>query len=1063
VAGGNCVVRSSYVYDGVSSGTQIAPDWGGEGNNVLEFALTATDLGGLAATSIVRVQPQNVTLNFQSSPSGLTLGIGSETKVTPFTRTVIVGSTNSLNAPSHQVLDNSTYQFASWSDGGTASHNVTASATGTTYAATYGSTPRNGLVAALGFDEGAGATTADSSGFGNNALSEGATWTTAGKYGKALAFNGTNSYVSVPDAASLDLSNGMTLEAWVQPTAVNDWQTVIMKENPSIQDFVYGIMANTPYGGAGGWINLGDARSAESASRLPLNTWTHVAATFDGTNLRYYQNGTLVSTTSTPGAMPSSTGVLRIGGDSIWGEWFQGNIDEVRVYTRALSASEIVTDRNSPVNGTTDTTPPSAPGTLTATGGVGSVALSWGAATDNVGVVGYDVHRSITSGFTPSAANRIAQPSGTSLTDNVAAGTYYYKVMARDAAGNTGASSNQATATATSDGTAPTVALTAPANGASVSGAVTVSATATDNVGVVGVQFRVDGSNLGAEDTAAPYLTSWDSTSVANGAHTISAIARDGAGNLSTVASVGVTVNNVAPTGLVAAYGFNEGAGTNATDSSGSGNSGTLTNASWNQTGRFGKAVAFNGTSSLVTIADSASLDLTNGMTLEAWVNPTTVNDWQTVLVKENSIGNDFTYGVMSNTPYGGPGGWVSIGTARSAESPTRLALNTWTHVAATFDGSNLRFYRNGTLVTTTAVTGAMVASTGALRIGGNNIWGEWFAGSIDEVRVYNRPLTATQITSDMNTAVVTGAPDGTAPTVSLTAPANGAAITGTVTVSANASDNVGVAGVQFRVDGTNLGAEDTVAPYTTSWDSRTVSNGSHTVSAVARDGAGNLSTVSSATVTVTNAPSTGLVAAYGFNEGTGPWLTDSSGSGNTGLAFSTSWNTTGRFGKALTFNGTSSIVAVADSSSLDLTAGMTIEAWVNPTTVNDWQTLLMKQNSTSDDFTYALMSNTPYGGPGGWVSIGGARSSESPTRLAANTWTHVAATFDGSNLRFYRNGALVTTVAVSGSAVPSTGALFIGGNAIWGEYFAGTIDEVRIYNRALTAAQITTDMNTAI
>src|SRR6185437_9519651 len=113
------------------------------------------------------------------------------------------------------------------------------------------------------------------------------------------------------------------------------------------------------------------------------------------------------------------TGLLKIGGNAIWGEWFNGLIDEVRVYNRALSAAEIQVDMNASVS-SPDATPPSAPGTLTATGGLGQVSLSWGAATDNVGVTKYDVYRSTASGFTPSTANRIAQPTGTSYTDNTA-------------------------------------------------------------------------------------------------------------------------------------------------------------------------------------------------------------------------------------------------------------------------------------------------------------------------------------------------------------------------------------------------------------------------------------------------------------------------------------------------------------------------------------------------------------------------------------------------------------------------------------------------------------------
>jgi hypothetical protein len=89
-----------------------------------------------------------------------------------------------------------------------------------------------GLVAAYGFEEGSGSTTADASGSGNAGTLVNATWVAAGKYGKALSFNGTSARVDVPDAASLHLSSGMTLEAWVDPAVVgNSWRDVVYKGN----------------------------------------------------------------------------------------------------------------------------------------------------------------------------------------------------------------------------------------------------------------------------------------------------------------------------------------------------------------------------------------------------------------------------------------------------------------------------------------------------------------------------------------------------------------------------------------------------------------------------------------------------------------------------------------------------------------------------------------------------------------------------------------------------------------------------------------------------------------
>ena len=87
-------------------------------------------------------------------------------------------------------------------------------------------------MAAYAFEEGSGSLVADLSGNGNAGQIGSATWTTSGKYGGALSFNGSSARVTVPDAASLDLTTGMTLEAWVYPTSItNKWRDVIYKGN----------------------------------------------------------------------------------------------------------------------------------------------------------------------------------------------------------------------------------------------------------------------------------------------------------------------------------------------------------------------------------------------------------------------------------------------------------------------------------------------------------------------------------------------------------------------------------------------------------------------------------------------------------------------------------------------------------------------------------------------------------------------------------------------------------------------------------------------------------------
>jgi hypothetical protein len=1013
-----------------------------------------------------------------------------------------------------------------------------------------------GLVAAYGFEEGGGATVNDASGKGNPGTIRDAT-RVAGRAGQGLNFDGVNDWVTVNDAASLDMTNAITLETWVRPATVSSWQTVAVKEQAT--GLVYGLYANTDSNRPSAHVFTTSETDVRGPAALAANTWTHLAMTYDGATLRLYANGVQVATRAVSGSMINSTGALRLGGNTVWGEFFRGVLDEVRVYRRVLTAAEIAADMNIPVV-PPDAVPPSAPGALTATGALAQATLNWGAATDNVGVVRYNVHRSSAAGFTPAAGNRVAQVTGTTYTDTgLAAGTWYYRVIAEDGAGNTGPASNQASAVATADTTAPTVSISAPAGGATVSGAVPVTATANDNVAVAGVRFQVDGLDVGSEDTTSPFAATWDSTGVANGAHVIRAIARDGSGNSTTSATVTVNVDNlpVDPAGLVASYGFEEPGGGTVVDVSGTGSNGTISNATRVGSGRFGSALSFNGTNAWVTIADSAALDLNTAMTLEAWVNPAAVTSWQTVLLKEST--NALAYGLYSNADTNRPSTHVRTNNEVDTRGTAQLMAGTWTHLAATWDQSTLRLYVNGALASSRTIAGTIGNAAGPLRIGGNAVWGEYFTGLIDEVRVYRRALTASEVAIDMGTPVgggtvdttaptapggltatgllgraelswtaatddigvvrydvhrgtvagftpaagnriaqVTGTSytdaglasgdyyyrvfaadaagnisppsgqasatvtaDTTAPTASLTAPANGATVSGTVALAATASDNVGVVGVRFTVDGDPIGAEDTSAPYGLSWDSAAVTNGSHVLRAVARDAAGLSTTSVPVTVTVNNTAVPGLVAAYGFEESGGTAL-DSSGRGNTGTIREAT-RVAGRFGQGLQFDGVNDWITVNDADSLDLSSGMTIEAWVKPSLLTGWRTILMKESATG--LAYGLYANNDTNRPS--VNVHAAGGAEQDIRgtatLSTTAWTHVAATHDGSTLRLYVSGTQVATRAFASALAATSQPLRIGGNAVWNEWFSGQLDEVRVYNRALTAAEIVTDMNRAV
>lgn len=204
-------------------------------------------------------------------------------------------------------------------------------------------------MAAYSFNEGTGTTVHDSSGNNNTGALSAATWSTAGRYGSALSFDGSTSIVTVPDSPSLDLSSALTLEAWINPPAASQgWQNVLFKEMPGNGAY---FLYRSGYSAApvGGIFTTAE-QTVLGTTGPPLGAWTHLAFTYDGTTERFYVNGVLVSSHSVSGAVQVSNGVLHIGGDSVWGEHFQGLIDEIRIYNRALSASEIQTDMNSPIS-----------------------------------------------------------------------------------------------------------------------------------------------------------------------------------------------------------------------------------------------------------------------------------------------------------------------------------------------------------------------------------------------------------------------------------------------------------------------------------------------------------------------------------------------------------------------------------------------------------------------------------------------------------------------------------------------------------------------------------------
>jgi hypothetical protein len=325
----------------------------------------------------------------------------------------------------------------------------------------------------------------------------------------------------------------------------------------------------------------------------------------------------------------------------------------------------------------------------------------------------------------------------------------------------------------------------------------------------------------------------------------------------------------------------------------------------------------------------------------------------------------------------------------------------------------------------------------------------------------------ACTVTLSAPTTVTASLTDTTPPTVSITAPLAAATVSGTVTVTATAADNVGVAGVQFLLDGVNLGAEVTAAPYTVAWTTTTAANGAHALTAVARDAAGNRTTSSGVSVTVANAipifnPAVGLVTYWKFDEGTGTIAGDSSGNGNTGtLVNGPAW-TAGKLGQALLFDGLTNYVSVPSTAALN-SYPLTVAFWMKTSATSGVSGIVSKYVAGSVNGYQVFMnagnlcawylrdaSNYVYDGSACTLSTSGYND---------NQWHYVTFTVDAAGGKLYVDGLPKASLGWTGTpgAPTTTQDLHIGHypGVVGGGFFQGILDDVRIYDPSLSAADV--------
>jgi sulfur relay (sulfurtransferase) complex TusBCD TusD component (DsrE family) len=561
----------------------------------------------------------------------------------------------------------------------------------------------------------------------------------------------------------------------------------------------------------------------------------------------------------------------------------------------------------------------------------------------------------------------------------------------------------------------PTVALTSPANGSAYPAPATINLAASVTANghtITKVQFYNSAALLG-EDASTPYNFTWSSVSA--GSYGLKARVVYDTGSTADSAPANVTVSNPS-SGLVAAYGFDEGSGSSVTDASMNGNTGTINGATWTSQGKYGGALSFNGSSSYVDLGNPAALQITGSMTWSAWVkaaaNP--ADDGQIVAKSDNASGWQF-----KTSPDTGPHTF-GVGVSGSSNSRTQRysvatrSLNVWYHVAGVYNAAarTLDVYVNGALDNGTLVgtiPASQLNSTVNVNIG-RRTGGFYFNGIIDEVRVYSRSLSQAEIQTDMNTPL--NAVPNPLPTVALTSPANGSAYTAPATVNLAASVTANghtITKVQFYNGATLLG-EDTSTPYSFTWSN--VSAGSYSLTARAIYDAGSTVNSSPVSVTVASLPA--------------PWQTADIGSvGMAGSATTSSG--------VYTVKGAGNISGTADNFRFvyqTLSGDGEIKVRLN--SVENTSTAarigVMIRESLTTDAKCAFMGLSP-DGTFRWqrrsATAGNTASATSGTGTPPNAWVRIMRV--GGTLSGYKSADGVNWTFVNSRSITMAANIYIG------------------------------------
>lgn len=942
-----------------------------------------------------------------------------------------------------------------------------------------------GPIAYWKFDEGYGQTANDSTSNNNDgtlgattgSASDDPTWLTEDQCvsGKCLQFDGGD-YAQVLDNPKIEPSNAITVSAWIKPTSPLTSYQMIVDKQASGGSYGYTLRLNNATGKALFRIYTNSGHDALGTTVLTANKWYFIVGTYDGTNVNIYVDGKLETSTPTTGTITYDSSNLHIGRRSD-GYYFQGTIDEPKIYPYARTEAQIKEDFN-----------------------MGAAKLGQADQTFlSDGLVGYW---------------KMDETSGISVAD--ASGN-----------GNNGTLTN-AQESGTSDASGNTTTTLVDTDSASLS-------TTDDAYNGMVLRFTAACGSItsGTERIISDY----------------------------TGATKTITVSTaLAQAPDSCAYEVRHQVG-----------------------GKFGNGVGFDKTNDYITVPDANySFNTFTSFSYGAWVYPTTTNVDATIMGDwADSATGTMIYIASGNTP-----DCRLNGNAQIVTSSTSLTTNQWSHVFCTWDGTNLKIYVNG--VQTGSTSASTIDDGGDFKFGEHGGGGGRYKGRIDDARLYNRTLSATEIkqlyewapgpirywnfdekvkgdsqtvydqsgngdngtTSDGNnntgmdctktgkygtacefddiddSITITNVTEMTGPTASFTQ-TYWVKVKGYGTYHAILGSTWSRWNATYFSSGTNFGFTAynngdhfynwTIQDFTNQWqhlslvfdsqsgyvtlyqngqskgslpienflttgvqfigaqsgsngifngliDEVKIYNYARTPEQIRQDMAGTANPgVSSGSILPQP------IAHWPFDEQTGQTAYDKYGSNNGTLGANSSlgsddptWKTKSncKVNGCLSFDG-GDYVFSTDSTALSITDDLTISLWIKPN-INLTSGIANNHRFVNkvDDYglTYMTSGNIEffYKNASGNIQVGLA-----PTTFTASTWYHLAVVWNSDTVTFYKNGVALETDDLANEPIRNgSGSVYLGSWSGSSQYFNGSMDEVKIYNSALTEEQIKQDMN---